>query len=192
MRCYPSRVKTVLFLSALGVGFVALVACRRVNSKHEIVFNPPTAPVEPLPADTFAFNHPAADRAHDLFMSMNVSSEEVYRALSLRERYLVDIKSFEAEVMNGGIDQYMTNSSGNHARQCLEALAAIKATKAHSLLRNACDLFPGHMPAPDREVRQQQYREITDGKGSLEDRVAGDIEYELYDLLLKFWDANKQ
>jgi hypothetical protein len=155
------------------------------------MFTPPTTPTALIPDDVFPFDHPAADRAHGLFMSLHVTSEEAYRALPLRERYLVDVKGFETDVMNGGIDQYMWNASGDHALECLEALKAIGATEAHSLLQNACELFPEHSPASKQEVRQKQLQLLMIDKSSLDELLNGGIEFELYELFLKFWDANE-
>lgn len=99
--------KTTLVISAAVLSIILFVAFRRTTNDRQIVFNPPTTPARPIPDDEFPFDHPAAGRAPELFLALNVTSEDVYRALPLRERYPVDVTAFEAEVMNGGIDQYM-------------------------------------------------------------------------------------
>ena len=113
-----------------------------------------------------------------------------YQALPRRERYLTDIMEFETLVMNGRLDGYLWGCGGDHALECLEALQAIGATKAHALLQSACELFPEHRPASEREMRQRQLHQITNDERKLGDLVTGDIEFELYELFLKYWDAN--
>jgi hypothetical protein len=64
------------------------------------------------------------------------------------------VESLEAEVNNGGFDQYFFNSSGDDAAGALEALNEIGATRTAELLRGACSRFPGAMPSPERFRRQ--------------------------------------
>ncbi len=140
----------------------------------------PERPVE-LP-----FQHPAAKEIHGIFVTLDVVSEESYRRLSRRDRYVWDVGWFETEVMNGGVDQYLSNSTGDHAAQCLEALAAIGAEKSYGLLKQTCELFPGGMPNSDRETRQQQLRDLRGGK-NLDDLIEGDLEVDLYQHLLDYY-----
>jgi hypothetical protein len=75
--------------------------------------------------------------------------------------------------------------------ECLEALAVIGAKDAHSLLKNACQLFPEGKPSPDTEIRRGQLEHITKGRRDLDDLVKGGIEFELYGIFLKYWDAHE-
>jgi uncharacterized protein DUF4375 len=108
----------------------------------------------------FPFQHPAAKEVKGIFRTLDVSSAEDYRSLPRRDRYLWNISWFEAEVMNGGVDQYLYNSSGNHAIECLAALKVIGATRSHTLLEQACKLFPKGQPSSNQSIRQMQLREI--------------------------------
>jgi hypothetical protein len=62
----------------------------------------------------------------------------------------------DAEVHNGGFDQFFFNSQGNHAAETLDALRTVGAPRSADLLRRACAAFAPEMPSPDRDVRWQQ------------------------------------
>ncbi len=134
----------------------------------------------------FPFQHPAAEEARQLFLTLEVYSEEDYRKLPRRDRYLWDVSWFETEVMNGGVDQYFYNSAGDHAGECLEALQAIGAKKSHSLLSQACDLFPQRRPSANRDTRQKQLRDLVGAK-HIDDLIQGEIEVDLYQHLLDYY-----
>lgn len=134
----------------------------------------------------FPFQHPAAKEAKQIFLTLDVRSEEDYLKLARRDRYLWDITWFETEVMNGGMDQYFYNSAGNHAAACLEALDAIGAKQSHGLLKQAINLFPGGRPSEDQENRQKQLREIV-GEKHIDDMIPGEIEVDLYQLMLNYY-----
>jgi hypothetical protein len=132
----------------------------------------------------FPFQHPAAVEVKTIFLNLDVRSEDDYRALPRRDRYVWDISWFEAEVMNGGIHQYLANSSGDHAAACVEALTDIGATNALALLTNATELFPKGGPSKDRTEREAQLHEIEGEAADIDDMVEGEIEGNLYELLL--------
>ena len=135
------------------------------------------------------FQHPAFAETHRLFLNLQVHSEEDYHKLSRRDSYLWDVHWFETEVSNGGVDQYLSNSSGDHAVECLEALQAIGAVKSHRLLKHACELFPNARPSVDREVRRQQLRQIATIPTYLDDLIEGELDAELYRMLLDYYRA---
>jgi Domain of unknown function (DUF4375) len=134
----------------------------------------------------FPFDHPAAKEANRLFRTLEVNLEDDYKKLPKRDRYVWDVSWFEAEVMNGGVDQYFYNSAGDHAAECLKALQAIGAKQSYSLLKKACDLFPQGQPSANRTVRQQQLRDLT-GKKHIDDLISGEIEVDLYQQLLDYY-----
>jgi hypothetical protein len=130
---------------------------------------------------------PAATReAAHLFHTLDVRSEDDYRKLPRRDRYLWDVSWFEGEVMNGGVDQYLTNSTGDHWAECLEALNAIGAKDSYRLLKQACDLFPGGRPSRDEDIRHAQLRELAKSN-PVDDLIAGEIEEDLYQYLLDYY-----
>lgn len=148
---------------------------------------PPNSVPMSDPDPKFPFEHPDAKEANRIFLTLEVYSENDYRNLPRRDRCLWDVSWFETEVMNGGVDQYFYNSAGDHAAECLEALEAINAKGSSGLLKLACDLFPEGRPSPNREDRQEQLRQIVGDSGHIDDLIEGEIEYELYQLMLGYY-----
>jgi hypothetical protein len=132
------------------------------------------------------YKHPAAEEVRQIFLDLKVDSEDDYRKLSRRDRYLWDISWFEAELTNGGMYQYFLNSAGDHAADCLEALKAVGAKEAYSFLRQACDFFPDKRPSADQEVRQKQLRRMG-WPSPVNERISGGIEVDLYQRVLSYY-----
>jgi hypothetical protein len=70
-----------------------------------------------------------------------------------RNLYLVVV--FDAEVVNGGLHQYFSNSSGAFAYEALAALREVGAAEAADLLRTAINAFPQQIVPGDRRERNQ-------------------------------------
>jgi hypothetical protein len=136
----------------------------------------------------YPFQHPAAEEVRELVLKLEFNSMGEFRKLPRRERYLWEVVTFEIEVMNGGIDQYFGNPSGDAAAECLLALETIGAKQSHRLLKTACDLFPAGSPSANEEERREQLRRIR-GNTHLDDVMDQDlqIELELYQLLLDYY-----
>ena len=64
--------------------------------------------------------------------------------------------SVEAEVNNGGFDQYFWNSSGDVVHEAPGALERIGAPKAADIVRRANAVFKDGKPPQDRNMRQQE------------------------------------
>lgn len=60
---------------------------------------------------------------------------------------------FLGELINGGVSQFLSNSSGNHAHETLEALRRIDSGAGVALLEQALTLFPGGAAPTDRRQR---------------------------------------
>jgi hypothetical protein len=73
--------------------------------------------------------------------------------LGTAARTLWHVGCFEGEVINGGISQFFSNSSGNCAHESLASLQEIGAALCAELLEKALTLFPGSMAAADRQKR---------------------------------------
>ncbi len=128
----------------------------------------------------------------DLFYS-GAEYEDVLFQLPFYDRYIWHVSRFSAEVENGGIDQFLYNSSGDYVVETLEALAAIGASKSHRALEQACALFPNGRPSKDHETRENQVREINARLGDrhIDDIIAfGEFESNLAELLLDFRRRN--
>jgi len=82
--------------------------------------------------------------------------------LSSEEMVGVGVWLLEAEVNNGGFDQYYFNSSGELAIQTVAALRTIGADRTARLLAAANSEFPNSLPPADRTLRQEKLDEIRD------------------------------
>jgi len=70
---------------------------------------------------------------------LGLSDQEV-GGLEVSERAVYLVALLEAEVMNGGLGQYLTNTGGTHLEATLETLAEIGAVETAAILRDASDL----------------------------------------------------
>jgi hypothetical protein len=83
------------------------------------------------------------------------------------------VEAFEAEINNGGFDQFFFNSHADRARETAEALKRIGAHHTASILERAMARFPGGAPSPDRDERQDQLETVSpDGKAFNEEDKA--------------------
>jgi hypothetical protein len=82
------------------------------------------------------------------------------RSLTDTERRLLAAYWVEAEVNNGGFDQYFFNSAGDNAEVALAGLKDMGAAGAAALLERAMAVFPGGKPPADRFKRQGVMEQI--------------------------------
>ena len=117
-----------------------------------------------------------------------------YPELSLEERVFLHVWELEAEVNNGGFDQYFINSSGDHAAEAVESLEAIGAVQAAAIAKIAISVAFGNSPPPEDEgARDSVMRALPEEK--LEQLSACDNEFYLYpdnltELLFSYVVAN--
>ena len=64
------------------------------------------------------------------------------------------VKLLEAELNNGGFDQFFFNSSGDKTDEIIEALQVVGAVKTAEICKRAAAKFPGGMPPKDWAKRQ--------------------------------------
>jgi hypothetical protein len=67
----------------------------------------------------------------------------------------------EAEVNNGGFDQFFYNSAGDNTAETIQALETIGAFTMADILKRAVAKFPGGMPPKDRFARQEILLQIS-------------------------------
>ncbi|MEI8020411.1 MAG: DMP19 family protein [Schlesneria sp.] len=102
-------------------------------------------------------------------------------ALSRLQRDALCINSFQGEINNGGMHQYLLNSSGDLAQETPEVLRRIGADDAAVILERANCYFGPTGPPTDRDARMkillalpedkmQQIHDLTDEFYSAEDR----------------------
>ncbi len=85
-----------------------------------------------------------------------------FDSLSHAEQVLYRIYWVEAEVNNGGFDQYFFNTSGNDAIDTPASLEEIGAHHTVQIVRDAISIFPGGPPPRSREERDKLYDLVTD------------------------------
>jgi len=73
---------------------------------------------------------------------------------SLTERKLAAVYAVQAEVNNGGFDQYFFNDSGDDSTLALQGLKEIGSAQGVKLMQRALNVFPGGKPPVDRVKRQ--------------------------------------
>ena len=76
------------------------------------------------------------------------------------------IENLEAEVNNGGFDQFFYNSTGDDTAETIQALETIGASRMADIVKRAASKFPGNMPPKDRFARQDVLLQVSpDGDG---------------------------
>lgn len=78
------------------------------------------------------------------------------------------IAELEAEVNNGGFDQFFFNSAGDATRETIDALIVIGAHVTAALVARAAAKFPGSLPPVDRNTRQDVLAAISTSGGAFE------------------------
>jgi hypothetical protein len=86
------------------------------------------------------------------------------RTLNASESAIVYVRQLEAEVSNGGFDQYFFNSSGDHAAEALAGLELIGARQTAAIARRAIAFFGEGGPSRDREARWKQMDEWSESQ----------------------------
>lgn len=82
-------------------------------------------------------------------------------ALTSEEALGVGVWLLEADVNNGGFDQYYFNSAGDFASTTVGALRKIGAHRTAEILAAANSEFPNSLPPSQREERQLKLDEIS-------------------------------
>jgi hypothetical protein len=103
--------------------------------------------------------------------------------LSECERYVILVWLFVGEVENGGIHQFLTNSTGESAEEARKVMHKIGATKAAKALDEVSSVFFENMPIPsDPALIDDILSEWDDkhGKGSA-NSFLDKYDAELYD-----------
>jgi hypothetical protein len=99
------------------------------------------------------------------------------------------IEALEAEVNNGGFDQFFFNDAGDRTAETIEALRAIGANHTASIVQAAAAKFPGGMPPIDRDMRQEVLERVSPDSDAFEEQ--DDAFYEYKDDLSRLANAHK-
>ncbi len=80
------------------------------------------------------------------------------------------VSNLEAEINNGGFDQYFFNSAGDKTVETIRALERIGANKTASIVKDAAAKFPDGQPSPDRNERQKQLEVVSPESDAFEEQ----------------------
>ncbi len=95
---------------------------------------------------------------------------------------------YDGEIANGGISQFLANSSGKYAHQTADALQLIGALDAETLLRKSFDYFKNGLVPEDETARNKMLNEFVETDMMLEldaDAYNTDICSFCYQYLIK-------
>lgn len=88
-----------------------------------------------------------------------------FENLTEAEKKFIYIEILEAEINNGGFDQYFYNSSGNYSTETLEALKEIGAIKTAKIVEEAFKVFSEN-PIPKNNEKRREILERINSKTS--------------------------
>jgi hypothetical protein len=83
----------------------------------------------------------------------NAAKKEDIAVLSASARSVYIAEALDGEVLNGGFQQFFSNSSGRYAHETLAVLQEIGAVRTAGLLQRAIDAFPDKRVPPERIAR---------------------------------------
>ena len=168
-------------LAALGLIAVSLAACGRDEDTQVT-----KEALLPSGAEVDLFHVSEAVWAREAALGVD--------ALSSAERVFLCVWNLEAEVNNGGFEQFYMNSAGDNAVATPAALREIGATSAAEIAQAANRIFGPNGPPADRDVRT----EALDTLGTAASEALGELDTRFYEypdnleaLLLRFVDHNR-
>lgn len=117
-----------------------------------------------------------------------------FENLNEAEKTFLYVEILEAEINNGGFDQYFFNSSGDYAYETLKSLKEIGALKTAKLVEEAFSNFPSNPIPKDNEKRREILEKIDDQTSEkwneLEDKFYL-YEENIEELLLEYVKQNR-
>ena len=116
------------------------------------------------------------------------------KALSSGEKVFLCVWNLEAEVNNGGFEQFYLNSSGDNAMETPAALREIGATAVAAITETANAVFGPSGPLSDRDARTEALKRL--GPSAIDALNALDAKFyeypnDLEQLLREFVERNR-
>lgn len=139
--------------SLIKIGLAVLVAS---------TINPGATSAQTAPPRTESLSSVNLDKAFSDAIAREAKSG--FAALSRRDQILFLIWWLQADVNNGGFDQYYFNSGSNRAKQAPEALRAIGANGMARIVEAANAVFGADGPPADRNERQVALAALSDNE----------------------------
>ena len=88
------------------------------------------------------------------------------------------IDELEAEINNGGFDQFFFSSAGDYTEETIQALIKIGALYTADIVKKAAAKFPEGMPPKDRDGRQKLLEDISPDSDAFENFDEEFLAYE--------------
>ncbi len=101
-------------------------------------------------------------RALDLVYDKGDGKTEHLDRLSSQARLIYLIWCFLGDLNNGGFNQTITNSIGNHLSEIHASLWSIEANTLHSQLSQVLSRFPNGVPPKDRMKRYELFESFSE------------------------------
>lgn len=117
------------------------------------------------------------------------------REMSQQELGFLAVRQLEAEVNNGGFDQYFFNSAGSYASDALWGLHAIGAGVSASILERAMAQFPDGQVPDLRSDRHRVMEDLPESTGAVWDGLDQEFYASREDIdgmLLRFVRENER
>lgn len=91
---------------------------------------------------------------------IEVLEKDKWERLSPPQKVYYVVNELDGEVNNGGLHQYLSNSSGEHAMEALEGLKAIGMTEQARRLKKEFDRMGVYGPSKNENVRDGQLQKL--------------------------------
>ena len=178
--CYVEPRSTLKARAAILIVVLAATCCDRSEPRREL--NPVRTPARasaghatPQPSAQARLRTAEEQRDFELLAQLSDAIEKRvahvgYSGLSIEEKTVYVVSWLEAELNNGGFDQYFFNSAADNARDVPDALVRVGADQLAKLVTEVNALFPPPGPSPERATRQRQL-----------DRLASRVELDDFD-----------
>ncbi len=97
-----------------------------------------------------------------LYALINCKSHEDYITLPIILRIIVSVYRFDLELNNGGVHQFLSNSSGDLSKDIIRYLSEIGADKSYEIMNQISSYFPNNDIPQDRVSRNEAIEKIED------------------------------
>lgn len=130
-----------------------------------------------------------------LLLLISCAKKEASKTMSniSNNRVIELVEALEAEVNNGGFDQFYFNSLGDHVEQTVKALNLIGAIQTAKIVTRTSWEFPDGVPSRDRITRQIQLEKISPDSELFEAADDEFMEYkeDISELLQEYIKGNR-
>jgi Domain of unknown function (DUF4375) len=192
-----------LFL--LGSVALLLAGCGGESGSGSPESPPAETRTGPAPDPGLLITRPRA-RGYDLLLEITTAMEErmgpdlereaqVVAEATVGQRVVYALLSVDAEVNNGGFEQFFFNSSGALMDEAIEGADRIDAPRHVAILQEAAGVFPDGIVPEDREERWTALDGLSDEQleklSALDDRWFA-LDRELERRMLAYVEANPE